>query len=107
MIHAVRAAIAPELTSPGFADGSTNDRPKYGIRIKSEGDDDTWLVGRVDHNSPAGVGGLREGDRIIAINGTPLTNIGESDRLAAFAKSPLTIQVERDGKRMDITLQLP
>jgi regulator of sigma E protease len=62
----------------------------------------TRTVAEVDSAFPAGQVGLREGDRIVALNGRRV----ESDRIAATIRNsrgqPLALTVERDGRRVEL-----
>ena len=105
MINAVRGIVAPDV--PARAGGqaeSDPDRPRYGFQIRAE--DDDWIVEEVFANSRAAKGGLLAGDRIVAINGTPLSQMPEDDRMAAVRKSPLKLVVERNAKSIRLTLSL-
>lgn len=69
-------------------DVSTNDRPAprychlvkwpdfegYGFNLHAEKGKAGQFVGKVDDNSPAQSAGLREGDRIIEVNGVNIAN---------------------------------
>jgi RIP metalloprotease RseP len=68
---------------------------------------DRWVVDRVQPDSAADAGGIRDGDRILAVDGRP---VGEFEDLAEvlqpFAGQPVTLEVERDGQviAVDTTL---
>jgi regulator of sigma E protease len=59
----------------------------------------------VDPGSPAARGGVRNGDRIIAVNGKAITQLSEATQLFAAAKEgPVTLLVERGGQRVNVTV---
>jgi len=107
IVDAVRNAVAPEIPAQKGQPPAPGGRPRYGFAIIVEGDDDNWLVGPVVAGSPAETGGLKQGDRILAINGTPLANLALEDRKAALQQPTVILQIERDGKPVDLTLRLP
>jgi regulator of sigma E protease len=61
------------------------------------------VVGEVLANSPASIAGIRPGDRIVAIDGTPIVN-GRSlvDRIHASLGKRLDLVYERNGVRNEI-----
>jgi CubicO group peptidase (beta-lactamase class C family) len=110
-IDAVREACAPELSkSPaemggGRRDPDDADRPKYGFSIRAD-ESEGWFVQDVLPDSPAARGGLKDGDQIVELNGTPLVKIEPDKRIEHIRKSPLKLTVLRDGKRVEIELKL-
>lgn len=62
-------------------------------------------IGAVNEDSPAERGGMQPGDRIIAVNGQPITSDLEL-RTASRANlgKPTTFTVERNGQRVDLTV---
>ncbi len=65
-----------------------------------------WLDGRIavgDDGIAAGAG-FRTGDRVVAVNGTPVKGIDEAQNLHTAAKKDSVWTVERDGARVDLTL---
>ena len=51
-------------------------------------------------------GGVREGDRIVAMNGTALEALDTGGRIAALRGSPLVLEVDRGGNRVKLHLAL-
>jgi len=108
IVKAVRTAVAPEIANDDMIQaGSPQQRGRYGFQIKAEGDEDTWTVGLVEAGSIAEKAGVKEGDRIIAVNDKALSEIPVDDRLAALKQSPVTIRFERAGKPIEFTMRLP
>src|SRR4051794_19516440 len=62
-------------------------------------------VGRVKPGSPAATAGLRTGDRIVAVNGHPVSQLSELDTwFDAAKKSPIALDVVRAAERFPTTL---
>ena len=60
-----------------------------------------------DRASPAAAAGLRPGDRIVAVNGTPVTTWPEvSSFIASHAGQQVTFGIVRDGQRTDVPVTL-
>jgi hypothetical protein len=78
---------------------------RYGIRI-APGEKAEAIVEGVDAGSPAELGGVRAGDVIKTVNGTPVEQLTIDARREAFQKSPLVLTVERGGKTVALTLTL-
>lgn len=63
------------------------------------------VAGKPEGGSPAAVAGMRAGDRIVAVTGSPVRTWGEVDAAIEAAKgSPLTLSIERAGARRDVTV---
>ena len=63
------------------------------------------IVGRVKPGSLAARAGLRQGDRIVAVNGQPVAEYPTFDAAMNAAKRrPVTLDVERGGARLHILL---
>jgi regulator of sigma E protease len=54
-------------------------------------------IGQVIQDYPAARSGLREGDRILAINGKPMEGWEEVTRAIHGGRAPLVLTIERDG----------
>ena len=54
-------------------------------------------VDEVDPNSPAARAGMRPGDRIVGINGTPIDGISDVIPFVAGGGRPITVDIERGG----------
>jgi S1-C subfamily serine protease len=65
------------------------------------------VVVRVVPGSPAAAGGLLLGDRIVAIDGGPITN--QADMLARLAAAGprVVLDVERRGRIASVSLEAP
>jgi regulator of sigma E protease len=70
-------------------------------------EDQPVLVTAVPANSPAAATGLRPGDKIIAINGEPVANWTQAEKLVTKAEpnSELTVGVENGGQKR--TVEIP
>lgn len=75
----------------------------FGFRIA----DDAWTVAYVLDDTPAAAAGLREGDRIVAVDGRPVAGLTRADHDAAMAgRESTTLRVQRAGEA-DRDLQVP
>ena len=60
---------------------------------------DAWIVAYVLDGTPAAAAGLREGDRIVAIDGRAVAGMTRADHADAMAsKAATTLRVQRDGE---------
>ena len=65
----------------------------------------TPIIEKVLPSSPAAEAGLNPGDIIRAYNGTPMFSpIALSDFIPTHGAQPITLQIERDGKRFEVLL---
>lgn len=80
-------------------------RKQYGITTERRGEAPLKLTGVVA-GGVAEAAGLRGTDRLIAINGRPVAELDREDAARVFDTSPLTFEVERDGKRQTIRMSL-
>ncbi len=66
------------------------------------------LVSEVSDNSPAAKAGLRQGDVLVAYNGTPLTNVADLRNKVAMTApgTRVTLELIRDGhkKKVEVTI---
>jgi membrane-associated protease RseP (regulator of RpoE activity) len=78
---------------------------RYGVRIHPSADGAFEVEGS-DPGSPAEKAGLRGGDRIVSIDGTPVAGL-EGARLGEMLRrSPVKLVIERDGRRSEIEMSL-
>jgi len=71
------------------------------VFFASAGGKATTRVDQVTPDSPAASAGLRAGDRILAVGGTPVTDATRIPRLIGASRGrPLTLVVQRDGRRV-------
>ncbi len=80
-----------------------------GIGVTIEEDEETGLlrIVSVTHNSPAEQAGLQIDDRIAAVEGEPVTELGmkgTQQRVRGEEGTDVTITIERDGTRSDVTI---
>jgi regulator of sigma E protease len=60
------------------------------------------IVGKLDASMPAAQAGMKEGDRIVALNGVPLLSIENMiEQLQELKDQPLDLTVMRDGATLD------
>jgi regulator of sigma E protease len=67
------------------------------------------VLGRLSDGAPAQKSGLREGDRVLAVNGRPVGGVEELfDAIQASGASgtpqPLAMRVQRDGRVLELTV---
>ncbi|MGA9545862.1 MAG: RIP metalloprotease RseP [Candidatus Sulfotelmatobacter sp.] len=65
--------------------------------------EDPVIVGQIEPNSPAAKGGLKEDDRIVALDGKPLVSIEAMiERLQQTKDAPVDLTVKRDGQTLSL-----
>jgi len=94
----------------GQGTAAQNVRPRWGIGTRADpGEPANPVIVRITPNSPADLAGMMLGDRVIAIDGTAVTNQADMvARLAASGKS-VAIDVDRKGRivRLDMAITQP
>jgi regulator of sigma E protease len=66
--------------------------------------EDPVIVGQIEPNSPAAKGGLKEDDRIVALDGKPLVSIEAMiERLQQTKETPVDLTVQRDGQTLSLS----
>ncbi len=79
-----------------------------GYKLGFSPKDDTNEVVNVSSKSPAMKAGVKEGDRIVKLNGTPVDSRQDiSNTLDKIKLNNVTITVNRDGKEIDLTPVVP
>ncbi|HET7025373.1 MAG TPA: S41 family peptidase [Gemmatimonadales bacterium] len=71
-----------------------------GLGMSVELEKDSILVGRVFQNTPAATAGLQSGDRIVKVDGVPVTGLGldsTTSKIRGPAGTPVTVTVRRYG----------
>lgn len=64
------------------------------------------VIGSIQADMPASKADLKLGDRITSVNGTPIRNIEEMQKLVGDSKGePLTLVVNREGKTLEVKTQ--
>ena len=67
---------------------------------------ETPVIAKVEPGSPAARTGLQPNDKIIAINGQPVYEIlGIADYIRSHPDQPLTLTIERGGKKTELPFQ--
>ncbi|MEY2560459.1 MAG: regulator of sigma protease [Verrucomicrobiota bacterium] len=65
----------------------------------------TPLIDQVQPDSPAAAAGLKHGDVVVGFNGTHIYHpLAVADYIEAHPNQPMTLQVNRDGAVMDVTV---
>jgi S1-C subfamily serine protease len=97
--------IADQLISSGKV--TRSGRAYLGVRVASVVGGGV-VVAAVDPGGPADRAGIKAGDRIVAVNETPVDNTDELAAVLATVKPGTTIPVEvaRDGKKLSIEVKV-
>ncbi len=67
-----------------------------------------FVVGGLTMKSVARKAGIKEGDKIVALNGCKVRFLDEfKDKLSNYINEEIIITVDRDGKELDITIVVP
>src|SRR5580704_6860442 len=67
--------------------------------------EDPVIVGQLEGNTPAATGGLKEGDRIVDLDGVPLVSIEAMiERLQQTKDTPVNLTVLRDGQTLSFRM---
>lgn len=64
----------------------------------------TSKIGKVLEGTPAASAGLREGDRVLAVNGEPVSTWEEVLNRVQTLRAPLTLSLERDGSKLETSV---
>lgn len=97
------AAGSPVVMKRMGPEGSS--RKRYGVMFP--GIDGTPLVvSGVEPGSPAESAGLRAGDIIHRMNDRRLADLDSQERIGMLQASPLALEVERDGTKLRIEMEL-
>lgn len=78
---------------------------RYGMRLVGL-DQIPLKVAAVDMGSPAEKSGVRAGDLIVEMNGTPVEKMSAEERIQKLKSSPLVLALKRDGKAIEIKMSL-
>lgn len=80
--------------------------PRYGIMLQPpRGGEAAIPVGGVEAGSIAANAGLRTGDRILSMNGTPAAQIQRDTLVNYMRASPLALVIDRAGEQLTIELR--
>jgi hypothetical protein len=106
------AAASPTAAQPALNQGqpALNQRPRWGIGTRADpGEPGNPVIVRITAASPAAQAGVMLGDRVIAIDGTAVTNQADMVARLAAAGSSVAIDVDRKGKvvRLDMAATQP
>jgi hypothetical protein len=78
---------------------------RYGMRFYGLSSDTLEIVD-IDPGSPAEAAGLKKGDMIVGLNGTPVQALDSKERLAALRSTPLTLSYRRGEERREVVMSL-
>ena len=79
-----------------------------GVTLTLPGVELTDQLVRVFPDTPTSEGGLQEGDRILSVDGVPVSELGEKAFREALKREggEITLGVSRNGREMEISLRL-
>lgn len=77
------------------------ERQRYGIHVSKHATE-PWVFEGVVAGSLAEGAGLRSTDRLMAINGHALARMGREELDRLLDSTPVTLEVEREGQRLEI-----
>ena len=85
---------------------STNERSGDTIREIGLMPAEKMVIGSMNAGSPAQMGGLREGDEILAVNGHAVYSAAQlnDDYISQSGGQPLVFTVDRQGRKVDVTV---
>jgi regulator of sigma E protease len=79
--------------------------PKGPDRVGDVGLEPPEAVGLIEPGKPADRAGVKPGDVLVSINGTPVRNLGDmKDEVQKIKSTPATLVVLRDGKELALTV---
>ncbi|MBI3450927.1 MAG: aspartyl protease family protein [Acidobacteria bacterium] len=78
---------------------------RYGVRLQPSESGEYEVVG-TDPGSPAEKAGIRAGDRILKVNGTPVKDLDTTRLGEMLHASPVKLAIQRDGKESEISMAL-
>jgi hypothetical protein len=90
---------------PAFGRG--DGRPKLGVQLSNEPNDDGVAVEDVVPDSIAEKGGVEAGDVIVSLGGDETKDFAALRAAVAKAHGKTTLVVLRDGKRVELTVEFP
>jgi regulator of sigma E protease len=74
------------------------------VLFTTVGGDPSQTIASVSADSPAEEAGLLAGDRVVAVDGDPVTGEGLGERILESEGQPLVLSVTRDGRDVEITV---
>ncbi len=80
--------------------------PRYGIPFKVAGDPPRFVLTGVSAGAPAQKAGLRAGDRLVAFQGTPITDEKQFRLALLAADGQTTFTIERTGEEKPLEIKV-
>jgi Zn-dependent M28 family amino/carboxypeptidase len=97
-----------KVSEPAASNRPHMNGPRLGIMPSYNDDKEGVLLGGVSEGTPAAKAGLKEGDRIVAMDGKPVKNLEMYMALMAGHKKgdTMDVQILRDGKTQTVKVKL-
>jgi C-terminal processing protease CtpA/Prc len=106
-VPASAAERVPEVESNRVVVQGNPPTRRYGIMMTMPDERTSFIrVEGVDGGGVAANAGLREGDRIVAVNGRAVSEMTPEALGPAMRASPLTLEIERSGARRSVAMSL-
>ncbi len=98
---ALTGAAAPVSPHSGPRTLAAGSGPRFGLRARPLPDGEIEVAG-TEPGSAAEAIGLLAGDRIVAVNGKPVAELGHAEVRAELAEPGLVLRVEREGETIEL-----
>jgi hypothetical protein len=102
-------AVSPAPTQAGDGQGKPvgNQRPRWGMGTRADpGEPANPVIVRIAQGSPAAQGGMMLGDRVLAVDGTAVTNQADMVTRLAAAGNRVALDVDRKGRVTRIVMDV-
>jgi len=101
-------AAAPTTGTPTMVrriQRGTSSGKVYGVMSPGI-DGDPLVINGVGEGSVAEAAGLQAGDIVLAMNDEQVSELSSQERISMLRASPLILEVERDGKKLSVKMEL-
>jgi S1-C subfamily serine protease len=102
---ATKRALEAPAASPSPTQPAGNQRPRWGIGTRADpGEPTNPVIVRITSGSPAAQAGMMLGDRVLAIDGTSVTDQADMVKRLAAAGNHVAFDVDRKGRIVRIDM---